>query len=156
MAQNDAEWHATASKSVAWGTAGLVRVHADAPPVIFVEVKMRSDPLAPTATQKDLRGHEMLPSPRLSSRPSRVQAAAPPVGLVEVKTSPSMLVAAQNDSDGQETSTRPVDGTLLNFHVARPPVGLVAVAIFDLSMAMQSCADGQDTLLTEAGCPKGG
>jgi hypothetical protein len=78
-------WH------IRWGSEhgrqGVLRrprVHADAPPVGFVEVSRPAS--VPTATHSDSDGHDTPLGPTPGATGLSVQADAPPVGSVDVKT----------------------------------------------------------------------
>jgi hypothetical protein len=116
-----------------------VSVHAELPPVGFVEVT--TSPAPSTATHNDADGHDTAVNPFRPTPEVTAHADAPPVGFVEVTTSPpepaspeNPPTATHNEALGHETSTND-RSTEAADHSEAPPAGFVEVSTFPRSSA---------------------
>src|SRR3954447_13631228 len=104
-------------------SVGLCIVHADWPPVGFVELQT---PSQATITQRFAVGHDTSLNRSRVSRTDEVHAGLPAAGFVEVKTL-SPRTPTQSDCDGHEIASAPSPPRSVACHAPAIAVGVVDV-----------------------------
>ena len=126
-------------------------VHADAPPVGFVDVK--TFPESSTVTHSVAEAHETENRLWLPSISAELQPAELPVGFVDQIALPDSSTATHKPVVGHEMAANPTDDIEppeVCCHADAPPVGLVDVTTLPPSLrATQRVVDGQLRLLSE-------